>query len=215
VRFEGAGSFIMNNSVIRENSLVSSSYAESDHGGGVGFVNTGTGIFVMNNSVIEDNEGSNAGGGGGGGVACSSTGTDSSLTVTMNDSVIQNNTGFAYGGGVYVFAYDATATFTMKGESIISGNSVETSGNYSDAHSGGVYVCNATFKKEPGAIVYGSDGSENSNTAAKGSAIGVYTHTEGIGTDEIKKREITAGADISLSAVYSEGSYSFEGSWEE
>jgi hypothetical protein len=193
----------MNDSFIRENTC-DSNYGNS--GGGVYFINTGTGSFVMNNSAIERNEGSNAGGGGGGGVNCFSTGADSSLTVTMNNSVIQNNTGFAIGGGVYVATDDGVVTFTMTGESVIGGNEATDNG-------GGVYVFNASFKKEPGAIVDGSGEGEDSNTAASGSAVGVYTSTEGIGTVEIKKREITAGADISLSAVYnfSEGSYSLEG----
>jgi hypothetical protein len=223
----GNGSFIMNNSVIRENSLE----GFGNEGGGVYFHNTGgTGSFIMNNSVIrentlsgyglagggvffgqvsnvvftmkdsriEDNRGLSSSAGGGGGVSFFGEGTSS---FTMINSIIQNNTG---SGGVSIGAYSGSTVFAMTGGSVIRGNEARVD------FGGGVHVQNVTFTKDIGSIIYGSDEGENSNTALIGGAA-VYV-TDGLGL--VKKMEGTAGADTALSAVYDSGSYTFTGGWE-
>jgi hypothetical protein len=95
------------------------------------------------------------------------------------------------------------AEFIMKGGTI-SRNNAESGG--------GVEVSGASFKKEPGAVIYGSDAGEDSNSAAGGGAAVLVEDTP-----DPKKREKTAGQDEELEAVYSDSdeSYtSFSGDWD-
>ena len=85
------------------------------------------------------------------------------------------------------------------------------------AYGGGVYVYRATFKKERGAVIYGSDGGENSNTASTGSTAEVYKYDAVDGIVNVKTREAIAGAGETLSAVYDTGTedYISLGAWDE
>jgi hypothetical protein len=150
----------------------------------------------------------------------------------MTGGTISNNETSGSGGGVDVYAgYGGTFTFTMKGGTIsgnkatgsnsqgggvavnasISGSVADftmeggtLSRNEADA-GGGVFVHNATFTKELGAVIYGSGEGENSNTAGMGSAVYV---------DGGKQQETTAGVQTSLSAVFNSGSYTYTGDWD-
>jgi hypothetical protein len=221
-RNTGSGSFIMNNSVINDNLCDGGDNGIIfTGGGGVFFSNTGSGVFTMINSRIEGNRCLNSdgsSGGGGGGVYFSSYGQDSSPTITMNNSVIRNNSGFANGGGIYLGTDSNDLVFTMADRSVISGNKATGKG-------GGVYIVNTPFKKERGAVIYGSNGGENSNGVLApdpdgdpvtdgGAAVYVYLYDE-VSPSE-KKQETTAGAKDVVYVLYNQesGDYDFGEGWD-
>jgi uncharacterized repeat protein (TIGR02543 family) len=169
VKVNRGGTLVMNTG-----SEISGNTASSS-GGGV-YVD---GTFTMNGGEISGNTASASSGGG---VYVSSG------TFTMIGGTISGNTASASGsyggGGVFV----SGGTFTMSGGTI--------SGNTAAASGGGVYVSSsgATFTKQSGGIIYGSDAENASlkNTATIGHA--VYAGNS-------QKRNNTAGTNITLDSA--------------
>jgi uncharacterized repeat protein (TIGR02543 family) len=170
------------------------------NGGGVNINNNS--VFTMNGGEISGNTvfnypSSTTGSSYGGGVS-------SSGVFTMNGGKISGNTAsagaVALGGGVYV----GRGVFAMNGGEI-SGN---TASPPSSSRGGGVYVDGgATFTKQTGGVIYGSDAAGTlQNTAGGGTSYGHAVYV----SDEGKKRNTTAGAGITLDSSVS-GSV---GGWE-
>jgi hypothetical protein len=188
----GNGSFIMNNSAISGNVIKDGFTA----GGGVSFRCFGAGNFVMTNSRIEGNRYESMSSSLGGGVSFTSYGQGS---FTMTNSVIRNNTGFTTGGGVYITAGGGN------GSVIMNMNGGEISGNTARDYGGGVYIgSSATFTKEPGGIIYGKDGDEDSNLVkdSSGDPLDGQGHAVYIEADpDPLVRDTTAGADITFNGT--------------
>jgi hypothetical protein len=113
-----SGSFTLNGGTISGNTAATS-------GGGV-YVNSGP--FTMNGGTISEN----AAGTSGGGVYIAGNGAN---VFTMNGGTISGNTA-TNGGGVYCDG----PTFTMSGQSSITGNTAKNGGG------GGVYVTSGNFR---------------------------------------------------------------------
>jgi uncharacterized repeat protein (TIGR02543 family) len=199
-----SGTFTMSGGTISGNT--------SSYGGGGVYVYSG-GIFTMSGGTISGNTSSSYGGGGGVFVGNSGTftmsggkisGNTSSYgggvyvgggTFTMNGGTIDGNTASSLGGGVYV---QQDGTFTMSSGTI--------SGNTSSS-GGGVYVQNATFTKQSGGIIYGSNaGDALKNTAGNGNGHAVFVGN----SYPYKKRNTTAGVNVTLDSAKSGSA----GGWE-
>jgi hypothetical protein len=136
---------------------------------------------------------------------------------------IQGNTNGASGSnGGGVFVMDQNATFTMSGGTI-SGNTAKEGGG------GGVYVSASTFTKAPApgsttsGIIYGyTDSDPNSNkvvdyqtgiVSGRGHAVHYAASGSSADFDPAKKRDTTAGPDVSMNSMNSAISGS-SGGWE-
>jgi hypothetical protein len=113
----------------------------------------------------------------------------------MRGGTISGNTA-TYGGGVFI----GTGTFIMSG-GVISGNTA------SNGDGGGVSVGGATFIKQSGGTIYGSN-ADNAlkNTATRGNS---YGHAVSSASGS-KKRNTTAGVGITLDSTKDGAS----GGWE-
>jgi hypothetical protein len=148
---------------------------------------------------------------GGGVVVSGGTFSMSGGTVSGNTaSSSSGNGGSSYGGGVCVHY----GTFTLNGGEV-SGNTASTSNSFNFSRSGGgVYVSdNGIFTKQLGAVIYGSDESDNTlkNTAG-GSGDAVF-----VAGSPAKILNTTAGRDITLGNLnsYSIGisGITYSGTW--
>jgi len=210
------GTFTMSNGTISGNTSYGGSdsfYGES-YGGGV-YVSNST--FTMNGGTISGNTASVGAsglmGGNGGGVSV----RDSS-TFTMSGGTISGNTILASaslnsggnGGGVYV----SNSNFTMS-NGIISGNTVYRT-PYTLGYGGGVYV-SGTFDKTGGTITGYANDTANGNVVRNSSGVesnmghAVYAYY-GLNTNNIKRKETTAGTGVNLSTNRSTGTFS--GGWD-
>jgi hypothetical protein len=199
--------------VMDSGSKISGNSNSSSSGGGV-YVDSG-GTFTMSNGTISGNSSAiNAGGG-----VYVSYGT-----FTINGGIINNNTAGASGGGVNV-----SGTFTMSGGTI-SGNTANhptyggggvfmnsgtwtmsggtISGNTATYAGGGVYVYgNATFTKQAGGIIYGSNETDSTlKNTASGDDYGHAVYVE----SGSKLRNNTAGSGVTLDSATSGSA----GGWE-
>ena len=198
----GGGVSVQSGNFTMSGGTLSSNNSEKD-GGGVYLANVrnnigslmGFGNFIMSGGTISGNEARNIGGG----VAVNSEGI-----FVMSNGSITGNTGVR-GGGVSVAL---STTFTMSGGTI-SRNTARTGG-------GGVYV-EGVFSKTGGTITgYSSDrGNGNAVRISPGVAEiqnghAVYAHYSG--SKITKRKETTAGSEVSLS--YTGRSGSFSGEWD-
>jgi uncharacterized repeat protein (TIGR02543 family) len=199
--------------VMDSGSKISGNSNSASSGGGV-YVDSG-GTFTMSNGTISGNTTAiNAGGG-----VYVTNGT-----FTINGGIINNNTAGASGGGVNV-----SGTFTMSGGTI-SGNTANhptyggggvfmnsgtwtmsggtISGNTATNAGGGVYVYgNATFTKQAGGIIYGSNETDSTlKNAATGDNYGHAVYVE----SGSKLRNNTAGSGVTLDSATSGSA----GGWE-
>jgi uncharacterized repeat protein (TIGR02543 family) len=217
--YVSGGTFTMNGGAISGNEVsvsVSGNFITS-YGGGV-FVSDGT--FTLTDGTISGNTASSSStkfyistASYGGGVAVSSG------RFTMSGGTISRNTASSSdsssGGGVFVQGKYVGATrvygiFTMSGGTI-SGNRAFSS-SYTPAtstHGGGVYISlvngGATFTKQTGGVIYGSDASyelQNSTQGATGHAVLVVVYP-GSQPDDRRYRNTTAGPDVTLDSSIS------------
>jgi hypothetical protein len=211
------GKFTMSGGTISGNKAVSTANSTNSASGGGGvYVGYNVFEFTMTGGTISGNTASSSNGSSnGGGVYLlpqqdpdnfeNSTCTIKGGAISGNKAVSTADSADSFGGGVSVSGGPSSVSVTMEGGTI-GGNSAVDSG-------GGVYVYRATFKKEQGAVVYGSDGIENRNTASTGSAVEVYKWDTTL--VKIKTQDTTAWADEELSAVFNGTDYTFEGDWDE
>jgi hypothetical protein len=187
------GTFDMSDGSVSGNAVSTSSSSSAAYSYGGGVCNT-DGTFTLSGGSVSGNTVSafsssstynSAAYSYGGGVYNSGTFTMSGGSVsgnTVSASSDYYSSGF-YGGGVS----NTAGTFTMSG-GVVSGNSASSGG--------GVYVRSGTFTKHLGAVIYGSNESDSAlkNTAgADGDAVAVNI-------SPVKKRNATAGTDITLNS---------------
>jgi hypothetical protein len=147
-------SFTMSGGTISENTVAGSG---SNVGGG-GVANH-SGTFTMEGGTISGNTLS---GKYGGGVYLSSTGTGN---FNMSGGTIGGNKA-GYGGGVYI----AGGSFTMSGESGVSGNNAGSSS--SAGYGGGVYIADGSFTMSEESGVSGNNAAASGLSSGYGG--GVY-----------------------------------------
>ena len=203
----GKGSFTMSASADGQNIPSITGNNATENGGGVYVVGSSSTFKMTGGSIGGTNENDANTADRGGGVCVSKNGSFE----MSGSSCITNNKADSYGGGVHI-SY-ASATFTMKGGSSITGNNAYKS-DYISTFGGGVCVGSGIFTVSGEVTV--TDNTKGGTKGADGKFTGdtknnVYLPTGKtitIGTDKLSE-----GAQLGVTVSGDYGDYPFTSGW--